>query len=389
MALGTASFTGDALMPPAGLGLLGAPVEVLDAVRRSFWRVATRLRLGRRCAADVDARLTAITAGHLTVSLTLTILFPAAMLLFGPLLLGAPHVLSDLRFLVARPLRHGSRAFRWQLGLVIVAVAVMVIGRTASLVGVRLPAAFDPVVGAAGVGLAALFGLVSRGLSLRTIGTTALAAGLFVVAWQAPRETQLTFAHGHNVVAIGTFVVLALKRRWFGVTGTLLVGVAAGVTVLGSGMLDESMLTTGRWDEPLLGLSVASLSTVLAPEWPGMWPFRIVMIYAFAQAVHYVCWLRLTPTALSPRTAPASFARSFRALRSDFGMAGLLVGLGLCMLVPALAALDAEQTRNTYLTLAGFHGWLELAVFALLLSRGDTALLGGKDAMAVGVEVAL
>jgi hypothetical protein len=366
-------------MPQAGLGLLGGPVEVLDTARRSFWRVATRLRLGRRCAADVDARLTAITAGHLTVALTLTILFPAAMLLFGPLLLGAPHVLSDLRFLVARPLREGDRALRWQLGIVIVAVAVMVLGRTASLFGLRLPAAFDPVVGAVGVGLAALFGLLSRGLTLRTIVMAALAAGLFGVAWQAPRETQLAFAHGHNLVAIVAFVLLALKRRWFTVTGTLIVGVTAGVALLGSGALDELMLATGRWDEPLLGLSVASLSTVLAPEWPGMWPFRIVMIYAFAQAVHYVCWLRLTPTALAPRTAPASFARSTHALRSDLGTAGLVIGLGLCVLVPALAVLDAEQTRNTYLTLAGFHGWLELAVFTLLLSRGDTALLGGPS----------
>ncbi len=366
-------------MPQPGLGLLSGPVEVLDVTRRSFWRMATRLRLGRLCAADVDARLTAITAGHLTVALTLTILFPAAMLLFGPLILGAPHVLSDLRYLVARPWRDGSRAFRWQLALVITVVAVMLAGRTASLFGLRLPTAFDPVVGAIGVGTAALFGLGSRGLTLRTVVTAALASGLLWLAWRSPREAQLAFAHGHNLIAVVAFALLALRRRWFTVTTTLVLGVGAGVALLGSGVLDEVMLTSGRWDEPLLGLSVASLSTVLAPDWAGMWPFRIVMIYAFAQAVHYVCWLRLTPTVLAPRTAPASFGRSTRALRSDLGTMGMLVGLGCCALVPALAFLDAEKTRNIYLTLAGFHGWLELAVFALLLSREDTALLGGAD----------
>ncbi len=69
------------------------------------------------------------------------------------------------------------------------------------------------------------------------------------------------------------------------------------------------------------------------------------------------------------RPAPRSFRESFRALAREFsGPVLAAVGVGALVLL-VWGVRDVQQARWAYLNVAGFHGYLELAVAARWLMR--------------------
>ena len=90
----------------------------------------------------------------------------------------------------------------------------------------------------------------------------------------------------------------------------------------------------------------------------------VVLLYAFAQAVHYGIWLRLVPDGVA---RPG--ARGIAGLRRDFGARGLGLFAVASVALPVVAvAGDAARVRDTYLALVVFHAWLELAVIGYLVA---------------------
>ena len=75
----------------------------LDRARRALWRLGCLFSWSRASVADRSLRLSLVAAFHMLVSFTLTAVAPLWLLLLGPLLLGVPHILSDVRFLLLRP----------------------------------------------------------------------------------------------------------------------------------------------------------------------------------------------------------------------------------------------------------------------------------------------
>jgi hypothetical protein len=96
----------------------------------------------------------------------------------------------------------------------------------------------------------------------------------------------------------------------------------------------------------------------------------LVLLFGFAQAVHYGVWLRLIPEEDRPQPTPRTFASSFRALRQDLGPwllgAGAAFATGLAM----WAMIDLAQARAGYLRMALFHGYVEVAAAAFLFVEG-------------------
>ena len=70
----------------------------------------------------------------------------------------------------------------------------------------------------------------------------------------------------------------------------------------------------------------------------------------------------------APETPP-SLTRTTRGLRAELGRAGLTVAVIACCALPLLAPLSPVVTRDVYLSLASFHGWLELAALVFLATR--------------------
>ena len=94
------------------------------------------------------------------------------------------------------------------------------------------------------------------------------------------------------------------------------------------------------------------------------WQFRLVILYAFLQSLHYIVWIRLIPEEARKQHTPRTFNQSVRALKNDFGGI-LLIGIFVSMiLLCVFASFDPKAARYQYLYLISFHGFLELVFCA-------------------------
>jgi hypothetical protein len=281
-----------------------------------------------------------IAVGWLALSLAAAVVAPTWLLLLSPLLLGVPHVAADVEWLIVRP-----RAPVRRIALVAIAVplATMTILRAATLAGARIDPRIDLALGAAAIA----GGVLSARATIR-IRLTALVglAALAALATMHARLASVLFAHAHNVVAFAVWIAWSPRPpraalfAYVIATLALLAGLAAPLAIATAPALDG-----------------ASLARTLAPDLAPAIAARLVAVYAFAQAVHYAVWLHLAPRARTQSDVlPAPRRRRV-----------VLAVIGAATLVVLLAALrDAAGARTAYLSLAMFHGWLELAILAHL-----------------------
>lgn len=326
---------------------LGGPVWLADRARWLWLR-----SLGPLAKPLVRSReLRVAVAGSTMILLALAgaIFLPMWLLALGPIVWGTPHVLSDVRYLWVRPGRHR----RWVLWLLV----------GGPLLALTITA--QPVWGF-GAALGALIG--ARGALWKKL---LLSPAILALVWVSLAHEYLTavvFAHAHNFIGVALF--WAWRRR----TGLLhaipLVLFALGCGLLMSGWLDDAVLAMGPLAVNLGGLDVYYHLGSLSPDVPGMLGVRLVLLFAFAQSVHYAVWVRLVPEEDRQRETPRTFAATFRALRVDFGPwllgATVLVTLGVAI----WAAWDVFAARNGYLRAVLFHGHLEVAAACLLLVEG-------------------
>jgi hypothetical protein len=255
----------------------------------------------RALIADRHARVLWLGLASISIAFLGVFFFGRPMLRVAPLVLGVPHLLADVRYLVVRRGHHRSPGF-WLL-----------IAPPALAMSFGAPAA---------VGFAAVVG---AGVLRRSALITS--AGLLLVALGARfgDDAQGFFLNAHN------FVALALWWSWRPRPLTLLVIPAlalAGWAVL--------------W-------RLGSLD---------------VEAFAFAQAVHYAVWLRLIPEDDRDRPAPRSFRASWAALRVDFPLWTLAVFAVIAIGLAVWGLFDVHASRGAYLALASFHGYLELGIVA-------------------------
>ncbi len=322
--------------------VLAKPV---DQVRLTSLRLSGAL--GRFFVRRREARVAA--GGVLLVgsALVLTAVVPFWLLALGPVVWGIPHVLSDLRYLVLRP---GLHRRLWLC------------------VGVGIPLA---LAGAgwhsvqSGLVAAGMAAVLARGPAGRKAFALALGALLLWASVGAGDLALLVFAHAHN------FIALALWWSWRPMAGGFrwvvpLVFLAAG-TALWLGWIVPPAAAVG-WAPMAMGGSYHLGQ--LAPGLADPWALRLVLLFAFAQTVHYGIWLRLIPEDDRPQPSPRTFAASFRALERDFGPVLLWVSLVLMAGLSLWAVFDLLEARANYLRMALFHGYLELAAAALLFVEG-------------------
>ena len=317
--------------------VLAGAAAPLDAVRS---RVLARVgRAGRELLRDRERRISTQVIVGLLATLVLGVAAPVWMFLLGPIVLGVPHLVADLRYLVVKPGLHRRPALAWTVGI---------------------PLALAAVTGSITWGLGAGFGAIAfSGQSRRPTRALALLAWALVVAtanhW--PYVSTLVLVHAHNLVAVGLFCAAFARSRRNGLT------LAIGFVLLAAAVL------AGAFD-PFFGSSMTalrSLSRTMAPVAdPSLGP-RLVVLFVFAQGVHYMIWLRLVPDEARERPGLRTFASTFEALRRDLGAPILFAAACLALVVAARAFGSLEAARALYLRGASFHGFLEIA-FALHLA---------------------
>lgn len=321
-------------------------------VRALHWTMPLSSRLARAR----EARVAAIGVSVVVFAALATVLAPLWLLALGPIFLGVPHLLADLRYCVVRPGWHRERALWISAGVPLLAVAC--------------GAGFE--IGLLGVAASAL---IISGELRRRVAVAAAALVLAWVGWRLDSLADLFLAHAHNFVAVALWAAWrprATKLHWIPIAGFLLFGAAL---LLGIGdaiwLRGDAGLSSGLDRSSHLATLAPELSARRsAAEGPGVWASRLVLLYCFAQAVHYGVWLRMVPEDDRERPTPRSFRASYRALREEIHPL-ILAGFALAAVALAIwACVDLVGARTGYFRFARFHGTLELLAAGLLLAHG-------------------
>jgi hypothetical protein len=276
------------------------------------------------------------------------LVLPLWTLALSPLLLGVPHLLADLRYLIVRPGLHRRAPLALGIGLPLLVTGL----------GAGMPAGLCAVLAALVLGPGAAW--------RKGIGVLLVAAAL---GWGVRRgfyEQELLLAHAHNFVAVLLWWLWRPQRGRLHALPVLAFVLVGGALVLGA---VRPLWGALAWQGPA-GLSLDAHTEALAPMFEPELATRLVLLYCFAQGVHYSTWLRLIPEEDRDRPTPRTFRASAVALRAELGLP-LLVGTAVTMAgLLGWAVRDLFAARVGYFRLALFHGYLELCALALLWVSG-------------------
>ena len=271
-------------------------------------------------------------------SLAATLISPFWLLALGPVVLGVPHLVADVRYLVLRPGLHRRIDLWLPVGIPLLLAGTSRFSMTS------------------GLAACAAMALLARGPWSRKLIALALIGTLMGAAWGVGDAAALVFAHVHN------FIAVMLWWCWRPRSGQRRQAV---VPVL---FLTASAMIMIGWLEPWArgfawqpaGLGPGYHLSFLAPGIAEPWALRLVLLFTFAQSVHYGVWLRLIPEDDRPQETPRTFRASARALMADVGTPLMVFVILLALGIALWAAFDLTAARENYLRMALFHGYLEL-----------------------------
>lgn len=271
----------------------------------------------------------------LAVLCATTLAAPALLLVWLPLVLGVPHVASDIRYLVL-PLP------RRQLAIAIAASAVLVALRAAMVVtGAKL---LHLEVGVVALWLLAT--VASDPASRKRAFGIALFGSALIVGM--PIAFVAVAALAHNFLAVVAWLVVTKPSRR---QAMLLVAGVAGFALVTALLGPATSALTGGDSSPWLSIDTAA--RVMFGGLPHEVGRALLLAFAFLQGVHYAIWLGWIPAA-TPRPTTA-LAR--------------VVVAGATLAVIAGALRDPAAARTIYLALATFHIYLEIVVLAARWAR--------------------
>ena len=316
----------------------------LDVARRS---ILTRVGpYTKRWLVDRERRVAALFAFVVVSSFLSAAFAPLLLLALGPIMVGVPHLLADVRYLVVQPRLHRRLSVWAAVAVPLAALAITVDARW---------------------GWAALFGAacVSRGAPTRRVVIGAVALALVALTCLDSYLMAFAVAHLHNLVAVAVLFAWSPKRSLVSVAPFVLFALAS-LFILAGAAMPLVALTHGFGTA--LGVDADTQMRTLAPFqlWTiGDWPARLVVFFAFAQSVHYGVWLRVVPDEARKSKTPRSFTMSARALLRDCGPIVVAAAVALSIGLAAWAIFDLASARDGYFRFAIFHGYLEFAAFAL------------------------
>jgi hypothetical protein len=339
-------------------------VAPLDRLRRRVLLSLLRAPALGRLIARRDARLLLHSVASVAVTFTLTLLCPGVLFVVGPAVFGVAHVAADARYLVLR-----RSLPRWWLTVLGAGCAALVALRALEI---AQPDLFPFAATELAIGWSWALAGVAAGWSAtrdpraarRALLVGPVIAALGVAALSHPHLARLVFAHVHNVIAIALWLLLFRARRRFALPAVALL--VACATLLLTGVALPWVHLTGPGAARLVDESVFA--------WPAWMPQRTALAlgvtYVLLQAVHYTVWLALIPQDDARAEGTLSFRMSLRSLTRDFPAPWLAAIVLLAAAILGASFLDVHRTRQLYLSLATFHGYLELAAGTFLVVRG-------------------
>ncbi len=348
------------MLSSAALDRAAAP---LDRARRSLLLGLARVPGLGAAIASRDQRLGLQALAGVGCACALTALCPGVPFVVGPALFGVAHVAADARYLAFR-----RDIPRWWGAALALGCGVLFALRAAEAAWPgRLPsAALEVGFGWAwAVGGALAGGVAGRAPARRrALGAAPVLAALGLAALSHPGLARLVFAHLHNLVAIGLWLLLWRRRRQFALPALGLLAAAVALAVSGVGI--SYVRFDGPWAERLVDEAVF----VWPPGMPQRTALGLGLAFVLLQSVHYAVWLAFIPQDDLRGAGGLSFRLSARSLARDLPLPLLAVTVVLAAAVLGASVVSVHRTRQLYMSLASFHGYLELAAGAFLFVRG-------------------
>jgi hypothetical protein len=336
----------------------------LDVVRRKTLRLATRSAVLTRVLGRRDSRVAVFATLQIGVLFTLAVAAPVVMFFVGPAVLGVAHLAADTRYLVLR-----QRIPRGLIAVSVLAAVAIVALRALSVAHViRIPVdAGELSIGAAWFLTALGFAARGRRALLRAALVALAVAPLAWLALTHVRAASLVMAHGHNLVAVAVWLFLYRRRLTWAAVPVLVLTLLAAVILSGAIPLSAA---------PAFGTHLSSLGAGLAPGASIETASRVAVLFVFLQGVHYATWLGWIPQDDLRTEGTLTFRMTVRGLLADFGAVGVALVTVVALGFVLLSVYRVHEALTAYLTLARFHGWLELAMLAFLFVRRNAAKSG-------------
>jgi hypothetical protein len=363
------------------MSLLGAAEllsQPLDWCRRGWFSWLVQSDLLRATLAHRDRRIATVACMSVVCAGLGAVYFPVLLFTLGPVLLGVAHVAADVRYLVLRR----NLAGWWQRTVWLGCGALIALRVFCELGWLRHVERVELGMAAAFIGVAVLAALRERGSRSRALLACTLLAVATGYALSQPRFSRLVFLHAHNLIALLAWAMLFREtKRWLLAPLSL---VACGVALLASGALVSQTLSSPF--AASFHLHVLTVSDWVAPFADPRLAVAISTTYLFLQSVHYSAWLSWIPQEEQPRRGTPTFRMSARALFTDLGAGGVLAVSLAAIAVWVGACFDVHRAQGVYLSLATFHGYLELALVTYFWVRGTSHAQRRSHALDVRAE---
>ena len=239
-----------------------------------------------------DLRIALFGSAIILFALAATLVVPFWLLALGPILWGTPHILSDIRYLVVRPGIH-RRSRIW------IPAGALIIVAGLGIYSIQT-----------GLAAAAAVAILANGPAARKLLVVAIISCLIWAATLAGAASMIVFAHLHNFIAVLLWWFWRPRVRLLHSFVPILFLAASLLLLLG---ILSPMANGFEWIPS--GMNAFYHLQSLAPGVTAPWGVRLVLLFAFAQAVHYGVWLtRKSHTAelaltLQPIFADASSIR--------------------------------------------------------------------------------
>lgn len=321
--------------------------EVLDPVSLGLDRARARVLgwlapLVRPFVRSRDLRVQVLAGLSVTLALVASVAATGYLLLLGPLIFGAAHLLAEGRILLPVERRNNPVV----MGLLAVQVALVLAG-----VG---------VVALPWVSALAMLSLARGRIRWIAFGVLVL---LGIGALVGPTVSRFAFLHVHNLVPL--FVWATARRRSWKTSLAVIAWVVCALGLVMGGAFDAVPLRTPLSDNVF---SLVHLNDAVAGAFGGVYRKRWLVVFAFTQSFHYGAWLRLVPEETRPRETPRGFGASYAALRADFGKTPALLGMLATVAIPlAAVAFGAVRVRSLYVTASEFHASVEALLVLVAL----------------------
>lgn len=347
----------------------------LDWCRRGWFSWLVRSDFLRATLAHRDRRIATVACASVIVAAFGAVYFPVLLFSLGPIVLGVAHVAADVRYLVLR-----RSLPRWWQSTVWVGCSALIALRVLEEFGaLRHAERLEFGAAAAFTGVAVLAGLREGGSLRRALLAGVLLAFATSYALSQPRFARYVFLHAHNLLGLVAWATLfRANKRWLVAPAAL---IACAMAVLASGALFEQTLASPF--AASFHLHVFTVSDWLSPFADPRLAVGVTTSYLFLQSVHYSVWLSFIPQEEQARRGTPTFRMSVRSLFSDLGAPGV-AAVGLAAIAVWIgAAFDLHRTRELYLSLATFHGYLEFALLSFFWVRGGREPAPSSDTLGV------